>query len=42
MPGSPFYIDTGGDDTIRLNFSAPDLDQIAEGMERLSKVVRNI
>jgi len=42
MPGSPFYIDGGGDDTIRLNFSTPDLEQIAEGMERLSKVVRNI
>lgn len=42
MPGFPFYIDGGGRDTIRLNFSAVDHEQIIDGMERLSQVIRSL
>jgi 2-aminoadipate transaminase len=42
MPGIPFYVDGGGFDTIRLNFSAADEDQISEGMDRLSQVIRKL
>ena len=42
MPGFPFYSDGGGRDTIRLNFSAVGLEQIKEGMERLSSVIRSL
>jgi len=42
MPGLPFYVDGGGDDTIRLNFSAVDEIQISEGMSRLSRVLHKI
>jgi 2-aminoadipate transaminase len=40
MPGLPFYVDGGGTDTIRLNFSASGEEQIKTGMERLSQVIR--
>jgi 2-aminoadipate transaminase len=39
LPGLPFYVDGGGSDTIRLNFSSADEDQIVEGMHRLSGVI---
>jgi len=39
LPGLPFYVDGGGDDTIRMNFSAPDEEQIREGVHRLSRVI---
>lgn len=42
MPGCPFYVDGGGHDTIRLNFSASDEGQIGEGMERLARVFRSL
>lgn len=42
MPGSPFYVDGGGGDTIRLNFSASRENQITEGMDRLARVVWNL
>ncbi|WP_319580014.1 PLP-dependent aminotransferase family protein [uncultured Methanospirillum sp.] len=42
MPGSPFYIDRGGGNTIRLNFSTVDLNLITEGMERLSQVIKSL
>ena len=42
MPGLPFYVDGGGDDTIRLNFSASDDENISEGMNRLSQVIRSL
>ncbi len=40
LPGTPFYVDGGGDDSIRLNFSSPSEEQITEGMHRLSRVIR--
>jgi len=42
LPGVPFYADGGGEETIRLNFSNADETSIAEGMERLARVVRGL
>jgi len=42
LPGLPFYVDGGGADTIRLNFSSASEEQISEGMHRLSRVCREI
>lgn len=39
LPGMPFYIDGGGIDTIRLNFSNPDDEKIKTGIERLARVI---
>lgn len=35
MPGMPFYVDEGGHNAIRLNFSNACEDEISEGMSRL-------
>jgi 2-aminoadipate transaminase len=40
LPGVPFYIDGGGDRSIRLNFSNADEERIVAGMERLTRVIR--
>jgi 2-aminoadipate transaminase len=42
MPGIPFYIDDGGNSTIRLNFSASSETQIQIGMERLARVFHRL
>jgi len=42
LPGHPFYVDGGGDDTIRLNFSAASVDQIVEGIRRLTRVISSL
>lgn len=42
LPGIPFYVNGGGVDTIRLNFSSAGQDQIREGLERLSTVIRRL
>lgn len=42
LPGVPFYAGGGGEETIRLNFSNADETSIAEGMERLARVVRDL
>ncbi len=39
LPGLPFYVDGGGTDTIRLNFSSASEEQITEGMHRLARVI---
>ncbi len=39
LPGLPFYLDGGGVDTIRLNFSSATEHQIFEGMTRLARVI---
>lgn len=39
LPGLPFYVDGGGSDTIRLNFSSASEEQITEGMHRLARVI---
>jgi 2-aminoadipate transaminase len=42
LPGVPFYVDGGGGDTIRLNFSNAPGEAISEGMERLARVIRKL
>jgi len=42
LPGLPFYVDGGGTDTIRLNFSSASEAQITEGMHRLAQVISSL
>jgi 2-aminoadipate transaminase len=42
LPGMPFFVDGGGEDTIRLNFSNAGEDQITEGMHRLAGVINGL
>ena len=42
LPGLPFYVDGGGDDLIRLNFSSPSEEEIHEGMSRLARVLQSV
>jgi 2-aminoadipate transaminase len=39
VPGTPFYADKGGSNTLRLNFSYPNPDQIEVGIQRLGEVL---
>ena len=40
VPGAPFYVDGGGDDTLRLNFSNADEEMIVTGIARLGKAMK--
>jgi len=42
LPGTPFYTDGGGGNTLRLNFSNSTDGKIQAGMERLSHVIRQL
>ena len=42
LPGLPFYVDGGGTDTIRMNFSTMSEEQIKEGMVRLARVITDL
>jgi 2-aminoadipate transaminase len=42
LPGMPFFIDGGGTDTIRMNFSTASEEQILEGMDRLKRVFTDL
>jgi len=42
VPGKAFYVDGGGNDTLRLNFSNSDEEKIAEGIKRLAKVIKKL
>lgn len=42
LPGMPFYVDGGGVDTLRLNFSNSTPDTIVTGMSRLARVIRDM
>jgi 2-aminoadipate transaminase len=42
LPGTPFYTDGGGSNTLRLNFSNSTPEKIREGVERLSRVIRRL
>lgn len=42
LPGMPFFVDGGGADTIRLNFSNANEEKITEGMHRLAAVIRRL
>ncbi len=40
VPGKPFYVDGGGDNTFRLNFSNSDENRIEEGIKRLASIIK--
>ena len=40
VPGKAFYVDGGGSNTLRLNFSNSDEEKIEEGIKRLAKVLK--
>ena len=42
VPGRAFYVDGGGDNTLRLNFSNSDEEKIEEGIKRLAKVIKRL
>ena len=42
LPGMPFYVDGGGTDTLRLNFSNSTDEKIISGMGRLARVIRDM
>jgi 2-aminoadipate transaminase len=39
VPGAPFFPAGGGEETMRLNFVSPPLEQIEDGVARLAKAV---
>lgn len=40
VPGESFYVDGGGRNTLRLNFSNNNVDTIEEGMQRLAECLK--
>ncbi|MDD1776241.1 MAG: PLP-dependent aminotransferase family protein, partial [Candidatus Methanomethylicus sp.] len=40
VPGSPFYPNGGGKNTMRINYSYPTVEQIEEGIKKLGQVIR--
>jgi 2-aminoadipate transaminase len=42
LPGTPFYIDGGGANTLRINFSNATEEKIQDGISRLAKVIRKL
>jgi 2-aminoadipate transaminase len=42
LPGTPFYTDGGGGNTIRLNFSNSTEEKIKTGMERFAAVLHSL
>ena len=42
VPGKAFYVDGGGNNTLRLNFSNSDEEKIVEGIKRLAKVIKKL
>ena len=39
VPGSAFFADGGGQNTLRLSYSLPSEDKITEGIARLGKLL---
>ncbi len=42
VPGSAFYVDGGGENTLRLNFSNSDELKIEVGVKRLAKAIKEL
>jgi len=42
VPGTPFFVDGGGQHNLRLNFSNADPDRIAEGVGRLGRIIKQL
>ena len=40
VPGSPFFADGKGKNTMRLSFCYPSLEEIEEGVKRIGKVIK--
>lgn len=40
LPGTPFYVDGGGKNTMRLNFSNSTDQKIITGIQRLAQVIK--
>ncbi|MFQ5521109.1 MAG: hypothetical protein ACE5FK_06910, partial [Candidatus Methylomirabilia bacterium] len=41
-PGSAFFVDGGGEPTLRLSFSAVPVSKIDEGVRRLAGAIREM
>ncbi|MBU4222550.1 MAG: PLP-dependent aminotransferase family protein [Euryarchaeota archaeon] len=42
VPGSPFYVGGGGENTLRLNFSNSDEEKIEKGIKRLAGIIKKV
>lgn len=42
VPGKPFYVGSGGENTMRLNYSNADADTIREGIRRMGLVLESM
>jgi 2-aminoadipate transaminase len=42
VPGQPFYVDGGGQNTLRLNFSNTNEERIVIGMQRLADAIKTL
>ncbi len=42
VPGNAFYVDGGGNNALRLNFSNSGEDEIEEGIKRLARVIKEL
>jgi len=42
VPGSAFYVDCGGENTFRLNFSNSDEEKIETGIKKLAETIKKI
>ena len=42
VPGTPFFVDGGGQHNMRLNFSNADEDRIKEGIRHLGQIMKNL
>ncbi len=42
VPGTPFFVDGGGTNCMRLNFSNADEDIINEGIRRLGRIMKSL
>jgi 2-aminoadipate transaminase len=42
VPGAPFFVDGGGTNNMRLNFSNSDEEKIQEGIKRLGRLINKI
>ena len=41
IPGAPFFVSGGGENTMRLNFSNASLDSIEIGIQRIGETIKN-
>ncbi len=42
VPGTPFFVDGGGANHMRLNFSNADGERIEEGIKRLGRIIKKV